>query len=503
MKNTYIPKVLVAGNLDEFRANLVEAHTAEIIGNISFEGKFHNKEYSILNDNTLTIDGKFLKINKLRELAEKNTFDYIVFQSYSDCLKFCEYLSKNVVDGTQIITSDFFFNKIKKGFYSFRNQYLLYNILAQKGTVSLLDFDSFFAESQFFLRPGSLSQVVIDGFTQPKYPIVRSFYNNTYNSLKDCQFRHYDTILLTAERSESDLRNVIKMTQKMTNEYLIFNRKSAETVRNLLNDKIFSSVQGINCINGTWFIINNRKNENLSIFVVTHKKYPLDNLPKGYIPIHAGRELSEDLGYIGDNRGDNISKLNPYLNELTALYWIWKNSSNDYVGIAHYRRFFSNQNSYIFSTESILTPQQAYELLQHYDMIVGVEGLNCNTQNALIRVVDSGGDPELAERVLDIVEKMLKRYQPNYVDTFHEVQCGQGMFYGNMFITRKYIFDAFCEWLFSFVLPATDEFLRVIPVDSLTVQRKRILGFWIERMETVWILNQNLRLKDFPIMVNK
>ena len=503
-EKTYIPKVLVAGDLNEFREQLNEDHKAEIVGNISFEGKIHNKEYNILNNNTLTIDGKLLTINKLRELASKNTFDYIIFLDCSECMKYCEYLSKTVVEGTQIITMDFFLEQVKKGFYSFRNQYLLHNILAQKGAISLLDFDSFFFNSQFYLKPFALSKVSIEGFSKSKnYPMINSFYDQVYDSLEDCRFRHYDTILLTSERTVKQLLEIIKVTNKVTNEYLIFNSKSNEVVKSLVEKKMFSSIQGINCVNGTWFFLNNRKSENLSIFVVTHKKYSLENLPRGYVTIHAGRELGKDLGYIGDNTGDNISKLNPYLNELTAMYWIWKNTSHDYVGTAHYRRFFSNQYSYKFSEESILTAQQAYELLREYDIIIGTEGLNVNTQNTLVTVIDSDGDTVLANKAFDIMRNMLKIYQPAYLDAFDKIRYSQGFFYCNMLITRKHIYDAFCEWLFSFVLPTAEEFLKTVPVEQLDSKRKRILGFCAERMMSVWLLKQNLKIKDFPIMVNE
>lgn len=73
------------------------------------------------------------------------------------------------------------------------------------------------------------------------------------------------------------------------------------------------------------------------------KKYP-----DIYFPIIAGEavnHLRSDLPNIQyDNVGDNISFLNPYFNETTALYWIGTHlkelGNPDYIGLHHYRRIF-------------------------------------------------------------------------------------------------------------------------------------------------------------------
>ena len=78
---------------------------------------------------------------------------------------------------------------------------------------------------------------------------------------------------------------------------------------------------------------------NIKIYIAAHKKA---NLPQkeGYVPIQVGSQLHDDLGYLKDNQGDNISIKNPNYCELTGLYYIWKNTNSDIIGLTHYRRYF-------------------------------------------------------------------------------------------------------------------------------------------------------------------
>lgn len=76
--------------------------------------------------------------------------------------------------------------------------------------------------------------------------------------------------------------------------------------------------------------------------LVAHHKPGLIISNDVYLPIHVGKSLSKkDLGIQGDNVGDNISTLNPIYCEMTAAYWGWRNLEADYVGLCHYRRYFT------------------------------------------------------------------------------------------------------------------------------------------------------------------
>ena len=113
----------------------------------------------------------------------------------------------------------------------------------------------------------------------------------------------------------------------------------------------------------------------IKILVATHKKYdmPSEDI---YLPIHVGREGKEDLGYQGDNQGENISLKNSNYCELTGLYWAWKNLQCDVIGLSHYRRYFTDKSKFEVAKNKnnkmdlILNKQDIDKILKNADIIV-------------------------------------------------------------------------------------------------------------------------------------
>lgn len=62
-----------------------------------------------------------------------------------------------------------------------------------------------------------------------------------------------------------------------------------------------------------------------------------------YLPVRCGAVLDEfnTSDIQGDDTGDNISEKRAAYGEFTVQYWAWKNTVSEYIGLCHYRRYFS------------------------------------------------------------------------------------------------------------------------------------------------------------------
>ncbi|MGT0131144.1 DUF4422 domain-containing protein, partial [Streptococcus pneumoniae] len=113
--------------------------------------------------------------------------------------------------------------------------------------------------------------------------------------------------------------------------------------------------------------------KNIKILVATHKKYKIPSDTSLYLPIHVGCEGKKKIGFQGDNSGENISNLNPYYCELTGLFWAWKNLDYDYLGLVHYRRYFtSRRQSYredLNMDSIILSKSEVEKMMLDYDVV--------------------------------------------------------------------------------------------------------------------------------------
>ena len=230
---------------------------------------------------------------------------------------------------------------------------------------------------------------------------------------------------------------------------------------------------------------------NIKILVATHKAYwmPEDDV---YLPLHVGREGKQDLGFVGDNTGDNISLKNPNFCELTGLYWAWKNLQCDYIGLCHYRRYFcaANHGSDVESKHKAILHRSDYEkLFQQYDVILPKK------RNYFIETVRSQYEHAHNKRDLDEIEKIIDEHYPEYKKAFSEVMNRTSLYITNMFVMRKRLFDDYCVWLFGILF----QLEKTIDISLYDSYQSRVFGFLGERLFNVWLEKKQLKIKELEV----
>ena len=230
--------------------------------------------------------------------------------------------------------------------------------------------------------------------------------------------------------------------------------------------------------------------KNIKVIVATHKPYemPQDEM---YIPLHVGKENKKDLGYRGDNTGDNISLKNPYFCELTGLYWAWKNLDADYIGLAHYRRHFvlkKINKKKLF--DSVLTLEEADRILNDVDIIVP------NLRKYYIENLYSHYSNTLYVEPLDITGKIIEEKYPEYKNEFDKLHKRTSAHMFNMFIMKKEKFDEYCNWLFDILF----ELEKRVDNDKYDTFHARFYGRISELLLDVWLNTNDYSYKSVKVM---
>lgn len=194
----------------------------------------------------------------------------------------------------------------------------------------------------------------------------------------------------------------------------------------------------------------------IEVYIATHKAYDFPQLEE-YIPIHVGKAKSTlDLKILGDDTEDNISNLNPHFCELTALYWMWKNSQADILGLVHYRRYFEGR-AYFSNKYSILSREDIkHEFSKGINVILAKKEKFIKSKKKIMGFK--------FEKYFKIGEQYIKsHYQkdwellgqticekyPDYMQSFNEVSLsGIELSPYNMFIADNIFVENYCSWLF-------------------------------------------------------
>jgi hypothetical protein len=223
---------------------------------------------------------------------------------------------------------------------------------------------------------------------------------------------------------------------------------------------------------------------------------------------------------IGDNKGDSISEKNMYYSELTGIYWVWKNTEQDYTGCCHYRRYFTVHDEPLayklkrilywplglwkkrygliytrnvpYFKNKIINKSQVELILKNYDVILPIQRIFRYTVKTHFKRYHKLKD-------LESIQSILSEKCPGYLPAFSKVMAGNRLYANNMFIMPRSVFEDYSSWLFEILF----EFEKRNNLEEYTGYQQRIMGFLGERLLTTWFYHHNFNVKELPIVYFK
>jgi hypothetical protein len=205
-----------------------------------------------------------------------------------------------------------------------------------------------------------------------------------------------------------------------------------------------------------------------------------------------GHAIHPDIGYIGDDTGENISEKNWNFCELTGLYWAWKNLTSDYIGIVHYRRYFASRKISRFATK--------------LDRVIGHEELNSilATTNVVLPTerhyfIETNYTQYIhAHHMQDltVTRGIIERKCPEYLPAFDLYMSKTHGHHFNMFVMKRELLDHYCTWLFDILFELEQE----LDITNYSVNDRRVFGFVSERLLDAWLSTNNISYEELSVV---
>ena len=295
-------------------------------------------------------------------------------------------------------------------------------------------------------------------------------------------------------------------------------------------------------------IVNTEK-PSVKILIAYHKPSVLIK-DEVLTPIHLGRALAtesskdgdmseEDYKWmlenmIGDNTGENISHLNRTLNELTSMYWAWKNydklGNPDYIGFMHYRRHLNfntekkykeNEwglidNDYIdenYINDYHLKADDIKEVACKYDILVA-DKWNVNNAKSKNNYEHYKRNHQI--EYYDNALQLLEEKYPEYKEDIQNYNSSKYGYYTNVFIMKKEIFFNYSKWLFDIILQLQERYIsyknykeaRALAIASewlfgiYLFNLRRTSNYKIAQLQRTFVHNLDIAIDFYPKFEN-
>lgn len=224
---------------------------------------------------------------------------------------------------------------------------------------------------------------------------------------------------------------------------------------------------------------------------------------------------------VRDDSGDNISALNPYYCELTAMYWAWKNLKADVYGLFHYRRALDLSGTikvkipndvnkiriapHKIATSFALTQENIESKLKECDIITASRYICGYAYEAYALNQYEIYSRDHHQKDLDILLEVIREKYPHYEEAIQKVFFTRGkcISYCNVFVMKKDLYFEYCEWLFDILF----EVAKRVDLTYYPPYQQRIYGFMAERLLNVFVVHKEMtshtRIKTHRLWVIK
>lgn len=217
----------------------------------------------------------------------------------------------------------------------------------------------------------------------------------------------------------------------------------------------------------------------MAVYTLMHKPVPYGYEP-GTIPIQVG--FGKRFLEVTDETGENIHEWNELYAELTGIYWIWKNDTDDLKGQMQYRR--------------------------RLPLVKGLgDGFRVRTCKPLNlgRSLWSQYSLYHSESDLLLAERIIAEFQPAYLDDWNRyIKQDSLIYYSEGFLMRREDYDAYCHWLFGFLeifrhlrhWETPEDSKKTVAEDMIAGRRNsvrgwryqsQVFGFLAERLFTLYV----------------
>ncbi len=216
--------------------------------------------------------------------------------------------------------------------------------------------------------------------------------------------------------------------------------------------------------------------------VRNHRDNPLAEPPELFPyerPIQAGAAVTDiRVTDLTDDTGDSISRKNRQYCEMSATYWVWKNTDHSWRGIEHYRRHL------------LVRPEMLHDGI---DAVLPLPYI-CypDTVSQFRRFV--------SEDVLDALLKALRALHPDEYGDYLGILHGKYQYTYNLVCARKEVFDRYCAWFFRIT-----EYMETMAGEVPEIAETRALSYVAEVLTNLYFMHNregwNIRHAEKEIYV--